>query len=276
MNIRSYLPPTLVLVVVSACGGGASTLLDPGSSSGSSGEMTSGGMTSGEMTSGGMTSGEMTSGGMTSGGMTSGGMTSGGMTSGGVPDAGRDAGQDARSDSGTLTPTMGFFVTSTGSGASGGNLGGLPGADAKCQALAATKGFGAKTWKAYLSVEGIDARDRIGTGPWYNQKGTLIAPNLSALHASDIPVADAVDENGAFVPASEHDILTGSKNDGTSEGSNCNAWTSNATSALCHVGHVNAAGPATGAWNDAHDVACNQNSFIGANGVGRIYCFASN
>jgi hypothetical protein len=231
-------------------------------------------MTSGSMTSGGMTSGGMTSGGMTSGGMTSGGMTSGGMTM--DASVGTDA---ARPDAGGADGgiTMSFFVTSTGSGVNGGNLGGLAGADAKCQMLAAGKGFGGKTWKAYLSIQGTNAKDRIGLGPWYNQKGTLIAANLNALHANnfEIPVANVLDESGAAVPLNQHDVLTGSKDDGTSEGSNCNGWVSSADG-QGHVGHTDAAAAGSGTWNDAHDVGCAAAAITAANGAGRLYCFASN
>jgi Protein of unknown function (DUF1554) len=278
-NHNTYMKTRLALVFGStvamafaACGGNdGSGLTDPnGSSSGASGSTASGGMTSG---------------GMTSGGMTSGGMTSGGMTSGGVADSGASSdAQLADADTGVVTDggiTMSFFVSSTGSAAMGGNLGGLAGADLKCQTLAASKGLSGKTWKAYLSDNsgaGVDAKDRIGAGPWYNQKGTLIAMNVAALHANgfQIPVADVVDESGAVVPTNEHDILTGTARDGTADGQDCMAWTSAAGNRQGHVGHSDAAGVATGTWNDAHDSPCSPAGIAANGGKGRIYCFASN
>lgn len=182
---------------------------------------------------------------------------------------------DASRDAGT---SMSFFVTSTGSGNSGGNLGGLAGADAKCQTLATAAGAGGRTWRAYLSITGTNARDRIGTGPWYNQKGTMIAATVAALHAADIPAANAIDETGAIVPANQHDILTGSNLDGTANASTCEGWTSNAGNRTAIVGHHDSSTTGNNAndrWNNAH-VTNNCASFTAQGGAGRFYCFATN
>src|SRR5687767_12624691 len=114
-------------------------------------------------------------------------------------------------------PDMSFFVTSVGNGERGGNYQGLAGADARCACLAFAMGAGSKTWRAYLSVslaEKINARDRIGAGPWFNFKGQMIAPNIEGLHLSP-PVAELIlTETGTHAPAAEHDILTGSDANG--------------------------------------------------------------
>lgn len=184
----------------------------------------------------------------------------------------------SRTDAGT---SMSFFVTSTGSGNSGGNLGGLAGADAKCQTLATAAGAGGRTWRAYLSITGTNARDRIGTGPWYNQKGTMIAADIATLHANQIPTANMFDEKGAVVPTqapNEHDILTGTNADGTANASTCEGWTSNAGNRTAIVGHHDSsttAANATDRWNNAH-VTNNCASFTAQGGSGRFYCFATN
>jgi hypothetical protein len=207
--------------------------------------------------------------------------------------------------------TMSFFITSTGSGAMGGNLGGLAGADMKCQTLAAAVGLGGKTWRAYLSTHAdgataaVNARDRIGTGPWYNYHGVNIAENVADLHAGG-PIGalrlnqdHGLDETGNPVPArfpqtppgNQHDILTGSTLDGTafpaSPDRTCANWTSSAervpdagapAAPTGQVGHFDRAGgsPATGnSWNSAHaSRACDQASFIAFGGAGRLYCVA--
>ena len=190
---------------------------------------------------------------------------------------------------------LSFFVSSAKS--TTGNLGGLRGADAICQGLAAAVGRGAVTWRAYLSVErdpdngnrATDARSRIGSGPWFNAAGVMVAKDLTELHARKGDAAVFVDERGARIngqwPGSpgpvEHDILTGSNADGTlAMGLTCNDWTSADTSAFGQVGHADGLGPggdATGAlssWNAAHT---NQNCANTAprGGAGRIYCFAT-
>ena len=191
-------------------------------------------------------------------------------------------------------PTMSFFVSSRTSAT--GNLGGLRGADALCQSLGAAAGQGAKTWRAYLSVERdadngnqpTNARTRIGTGPWHNFAGTLVANNVTELHARTGDAAVFVDERGQRIngqwPSSptpvEHDIMTGSNADGTLlAGATCGDWTSDATTAIAQVGHsdgLGAAGsttPPAPSWNSAHT---NQNCSNTAprGGAGRIYCFA--
>ena len=191
-------------------------------------------------------------------------------------------------------PAISFFVTSATSMT--GNVGGLRGADAICQRLGAAVGAGNKTWRAYLSVERdadngnrpTDARSRIGNGPWVNAAGTLVASNLTELHARTGDAAVFVDERGQRINGQwtgspspvEHDIMTGSNSDGTlMTGFTCNDWTSDSASAIGQVGHSDGLGPGgstTGAlssWNSAH---ANQNCANTAprGGAGRIYCFA--
>jgi len=196
---------------------------------------------------------------------------------------------------------MSFFVTSAGSG-DGANLGGLQGADAICQKLATAVGAGNKTWRAYLSAQGvfprpniqavasIHARDRIGQGPWYNAKGQLIATDLNHLHnGNNLNRQTALDERGNLVNGrtetpNEHDILTGSRADGTSlapgPDATCKGWTSNGEGAAI-VGHhdrVSAMPEPWGAsWNFSHFTAgCSQQALVSTGGSGRFYCFASN
>src|SRR5262245_9347247 len=191
-------------------------------------------------------------------------------------------------------PSLSFFVSSATSVT--GNLGGLSGADATCQRLAAAVGQGSRTWRAYLSVERdaangnqpTHARDRIGTGPWYNANHVLIANTLSELHAR---VGDAtlfLDERGQRIngqwtgsPAPlEHDILTGSNADGTlASGLTCADWTSSSTTSAAQVGHSDGLGPnqsaagALASWNSAHaNQSCADTAPRG--GAGRMYCFA--
>jgi hypothetical protein len=189
-----------------------------------------------------------------------------------------------------------FFVSSAKSVT--GNLGGLRGADNLCQSLAAAAGSGNRTWRAYLSVERdpengnrpIDARSRIGNGPWRNANGVLVAADLTELHARAGDATVFVDEHGQPIPGQwpgspppvEHDILTGSTSTGTlMAGLTCNDWTSDATSAVAQVGHSDGLGPggstagALSSWNSAH---ANQNCANTAprGGAGRIYCFAQN
>jgi hypothetical protein len=180
-----------------------------------------------------------------------------------------------------------FFITSrTGDG----NLGGLAGADKICQDLAAAVGAGGKTWKAYLSTENpkVDAKTRIGNGPWYNVKGTKIADSLEALHMANpadattpgntVGAANGLTEKGDPVPSNEHDVLTGTNIDGTAvAGQTCGDWTGKATA---RVGHHNRMGgsAATGkSWNSAHDNAgCATPELVRMRGgAGRFYCFAT-
>ena len=183
-----------------------------------------------------------------------------------------------------------FFVTSTGLG-DGANLGGLDGADAHCNALAEAAGITGKTWVAYLSTQvegkrGISARDRIGSGPWHNVKGTLIASNLDELHIlPQIYKSTALDEAGNLVKGrgdspNEHDILTGTKADGTAyfpweEGDKtCSNWTSNGEGSAT-VGHHDRHGGGNVSWNAAHNSrGCSPEDLAGSGGAGLFYCFA--
>ena len=178
---------------------------------------------------------------------------------------------------------MSFFLTSAGSG-NGGDLGGLEGADAICQNLAESVGKGEDTWRAYLSTQGddaVNARDRIGSGPWFNAKGNRIAANVNELHTvlNRVSAYTAVDERGRTIPGSgyspnRHDILTGSQVDGTaysdSEDMTCNNWTSSSDDDKARVGHHDYA-----AWNSAHNSrGCSQAALISSGGDGLFYCFA--
>jgi hypothetical protein len=202
------------------------------------------------------------------------------------------------------TGPMSFFITSVGSG-KGADLGGLAGADAHCQKLAAASGAagaGAKTWRAYLSVSptfatqtapavpAVNARDRIGAGPWFNAKGAMVARNLEHLHnGNNLSKDTALDEKGAVVKGrgdspNEHDILTGSRADGTAfapqQDTTCKAWTSS-TEGAAIVGHHDRIGPLpenwAKSWNFSHpSVGCSQEALIRTGGAGRFYCFAAN
>ena len=202
----------------------------------------------------------------------------------------------------TAKEPMSFFVSSTGSG-KGADLGGLAGADALCQKLAASAGAGNKTWRAYLSVPGefpsqakpqgvasVNARDRIGTGPWYNAKGELIARDVVQLHnGNNLSKETALDEKGNVVKGrgdnpNEHDILTGSRADGTAfapqTDTTCKAWTSS-TDGSAIVGHHDRSGPLpenwAKSWNFSHQSAgCSQEALVRTGGSGRLYCFATN
>jgi hypothetical protein len=183
----------------------------------------------------------------------------------------------------------------------GGNLGGLDGADAFCKQLAtaASAQLGAKTWHAYLSTATVNARDRIGAGPWRNTAGNIIANNLQDLHDqlaanaalnATWPIASttiALDEHGAEVPSNPlvHDILTGSNTDGTFlTGATCDDWTSSATTGMAQVGHSNRTGGGRPpSWNAAHTVGCAEptagmdfqaGTVSSGGGRGSIYCFA--
>jgi hypothetical protein len=197
----------------------------------------------------------------------------GGGADGGAPlDAagpGVDAGAEAGGSGGM---GMSFFVTSTGSGAMGGNLGGLAGADAKCEMLAAAAGAGGKGWKAYLSTEmpAVNAKDRIGAGPWRNQRGTVVAATVTALLAG-VPANQVLDEKGGTVPGNQHDTLTGSRPDGTVfAGRTCGNWAS--TMGQSQVAHSDGA---AGQRFSAHASGCTQQGLIATAGAGRMYCFAT-
>jgi hypothetical protein len=186
---------------------------------------------------------------------------------------------------------LGFFITSVGSG-DGANLGGLAGADAHCQKLAAAAGAGNRTWRAYLSgVENgkpVNARDRIGTGPWYNAKGVLIASDIKELHseAAKTGKENSLTEKGEMVNGrgdkpNQHDILTGSNMDGTAmtggQDLTCNNWTSN-DAGSAQVGHHDRQGGGANptSWNSAHaSKGCSQQALVGTGGNGYFYCFAA-
>ena len=182
---------------------------------------------------------------------------------------------------------MSFFVTSTGVG-DGANLGGLAGGDAHCQQLAEAAGSTGKTWKAYLSATGENARDRIGAGPWQNIKGEVVATDVANLHsdANNITKQSALTEKGDVVPGrgdtpNQHDILTGTMADGTlASDQTCGDWTLNGEGSAM-VGHVDRMGPDTLAtaksWNAAHPSrGCSQDNLVGTGGNGYLYCFAAN
>ena len=199
------------------------------------------------------------------------------------------------------TGPMGFFITSEGSN-KGGDLGGLTNADAHCQKLAAAAGAGSRTWRAYLSVPGsfptptnaagvpsTNARDRIGAGPWHNAKGELIAADVAQLHTNNrISKTLALDEKGNVIKGrgdtpNQHDILTGSRADGTAfapqTDTTCKAWTSS-TDGSAIVGHHDLSGPLPEAWaqswNFSHQSAgCSQEALVRTGGSGRFYCFAA-
>jgi hypothetical protein len=190
---------------------------------------------------------------------------------------------------------MTFFVTSVGKG-DGANLGGLAGADAHCQALAAAAGRGSATWRAYLSTQGpsaVNARDRIGAGPWHNARGQLVGQSVAAIHGDTIEQARggvifgkqfSLTEKGEIVPGAgdtpnEHDILTGSTPEGRAypagEDRTCSNWTSNAAG-TAQLGHHDKQGGGGGSWNSQHvSRGCSQPNLVSTGGAGRFYCFAA-
>jgi hypothetical protein len=197
---------------------------------------------------------------------------------------------------------MSFFVTSTGSG-KGADLGGLSGADAICQSRAQSAGSGGRLWHAYLSTSGsggysgVNARDRIGTGPWQNAKGVVVATNVNQLHgANNLTKETALDEKGELVNGrtdkpNMHDMLTGSTPDGRAvagaDDATCSNWTTSGTGAAM-MGHHDRQGlrddDASKSWNSSHlsrptkDGApgCSQVALQGTGGNGLFYCFATN
>jgi hypothetical protein len=191
-------------------------------------------------------------------------------------------------------PNMTFFVTSAGSG-KGADLGGLAGADAHCQTLAAAAGAGNKAWRAYLSssetptVKAVNARDRIGKGPWQNAKGVVVATGVEDLHSANnkLNSENSLTERGTRIAGfgytpNYHDIMTGSQADGTAYPGNmnltCNNWTSSEFGKTV-VGHVDRHGGAENefqhSWNAAHmSRACGQADLIATGGNGLFYCFA--
>jgi len=192
-----------------------------------------------------------------------------------------------------------FFVTSVGIG-NGGNLGGLAGADAHCLMLATAVGVGNRTWHAYLSTQAkggqpaINARDRIGQGPWYNARGQQIAQGQAELHGDTLELAQlgsnlfkqsALNEkgqvmNGVGDSPNTHDMLTGSQTDGRAYSDNqdhtCNNWTSNGEGSA-QVGHSDRIGGGNASWNSAHATkGCSQAILVSTGGAGLFYCFAAN
>jgi len=190
--------------------------------------------------------------------------------------------------------TMSFFITSAGSG-DGANLGGLAGADARCKQLADAAGVTGKTWRAYLSAKAaagqpaVNAKDRIGRGPWYNAKGVMVASSVADLHsdANKLGKENSLTEKGAEVPGrgnapNHHDILTGSLLDGTlspdTTDTTCNNWTSNSAGAA-YLGHHDRQGGGANptSWNSAHlSRGCSQQNLVSTGGNGYFYCFAIN
>jgi hypothetical protein len=193
-----------------------------------------------------------------------------------------------------------FFLTSNGIG-NGGNLGGLAGADNHCQTLAQAAGAGAKTWRAYLSTQAADgapavnARDRIGKGPWKNSKGAVVAKDVAELHSANnnLTKQTALSEKGDVISGAgdtpnRHDVLTGSQADGTAfaagEDRTCKNWTSS-TQGAAMVGHFDRKGlrddEPSKSWNTSHpsrgpDGGCSQADLKSTGGDGLMYCFAAN
>lgn len=207
------------------------------------------------------------------------------------------AGTGAGSAQQAVGSSMSFFVTSVGSG-KGADLGGLAGADQHCQALASAVGAGNRVWRAYLSTStfgggtAVNARDRIGRGPWYNAKGELIARDLDELHgANHLTKQTALTEKGGVVNGrgdtpNMHDALTGSQPDGRAfagdKDTTCHNWTSSSASeGSAMLGHIDRQGlrddDASKSWNSSHPSRnCSQDGLRATGGAGLFYCFAAN
>ena len=197
---------------------------------------------------------------------------------------------------------MSFFVTSAGPG-KGGDLGGLAGADAHCQMLAAAAGAGNKTWRAYLSSatnaanpgQIVNARDRIGNGPWFNANNQRVAQNVAELHGDTIEqarIGNALGKqlsrtekntlvNGVGDTPNQHDILTGSTPDGRAftdaADHTCGNYSSNAATGSVQLGHSDKQGGGNGSWNSTHaSRGCGQQNLVSTGGPGLLYCFAVN
>ena len=188
-----------------------------------------------------------------------------------------------------------FFVTSAGSG-KGADLGGIEGADRHCQTLAEAAGIRGKMWRAYLSTQGanaVNAKDRIGRGPWQNAKGVVIAKDVADLHSAgnNLTKQTALTEKGEMVKGrgdqpNEHDMLTGSQADGTAFAGNqdmtCGNWTKSGTDGTVMVGHHDRMGlddsPPAKSWNTSHPSrgGCSQDALKSTGGAGLFYCFAAN
>jgi hypothetical protein len=193
---------------------------------------------------------------------------------------------------------MSFFITSVGKG-DGANYGGVAGADAYCQQLATAAGRGGATWHAYVSTQGpgaVNARDRIGNGPWYNARGQMIAMNNAQLHGDTLDLARVGNALGKQVSFTEkntidngvgdmpntHDILTGSRPDGTAYTDGMDHTCSNYTSGAdgmgqVQLGHSDKQGGGNSSWNSAHGSrGCSQPNLVATGGAGLLYCFAVN
>ena len=195
-------------------------------------------------------------------------------------------------------PPLGFFLTSAGAG-KGADLGGLAGADAHCHKLAAAVGAGNRTWRAYLSTQAaagqpaVNARDRIGKGPWANAKGAIVANNLAHLHGDTVELGQlgsnvhrltTLTEKGTPIKGvgeapNEHDILTGSRPDGTAytdaADHTCKNYTSSGEGSV-QVGHFDRTGGGNTSWNSAHGSrGCSQENLVSTGGAGYFYCFAA-
>jgi hypothetical protein len=199
-----------------------------------------------------------------------------------------------------ISPTMSFFITSVGKG-EGANYGGLAGADAHCAALARAAGSTKTAWHAYLSTTAtpaangqpagapVDARSRIGTGPWYNAKGVVVANNVDELHSKTLTkdlllTEKGTTNNGMGDTPNTHDILTGSDSAGrylaTNGDTTCKNWTSGGEGSAM-LGHFDGRGPNANrnytSWNSAHmSRSCSQPDLVATGGAGQLYCFASN
>jgi hypothetical protein len=215
------------------------------------------------------------------------GSNSGGASAGSGGAAAGSGGSSGSGGSGGAKSKTTFFVTSDTSQT--GKLGGLAGADKRCQDLATAAGIGDHTFRAYLSTSTVNAKDRIGAGPWFNSAGVMLAADLTALHALKGNAELFLDEKKAKINGqwqgsptpNQHDILTGSEADGTVSkmGYTCMDWTSDAASQKAQVGHSDGLGPGGnpdgnyGSWNSSHDNQdCSTTTPKG--GAGKLYCFA--
>ena len=195
---------------------------------------------------------------------------------------------------------LSFFVTSEGLG-KGADLGGLAGADAHCQKLAESVGAGKQTWRAYLSTQAaegkpaVNARDRIGNGPWFNTRGAVVARDVAHLHGDTLDAARLgnnltrttvfTEKNepvkGAGDKPNEHDIITGSQPDGRAFADaadhTCKNYTSSAADGSAQLGHFDRTGGGNSSWNAAHPSrGCSQPNLVATGGAGLLYCFAAN
>jgi hypothetical protein len=275
-------------------GGGGGGMVGAGTSSGGSSSGSASGGAAGSASGG--TSGAATGGsaGAATGGSAS-GAAAGGSGGGGNAGSGGDGGNGGSAGSGGGNAGSGgsggkskttFFVTSDTR--TTGKLGSLEVSDKRCQDLAVAAAIGDHTFRAYLSTSAVDAKSRIGTGPWYNSKGVLIAQDLAALHSGNLKGDPTLflDEKGQEIDGqwnggnpNEHDILTGTNADGTKSTATCQDWTSDSSADKGQVGHSDGMGPGmatTGtysSWNSAHAGGSCADTTV-AGGKGRIYCFA--